>query len=303
MLDRDRHEVQRAGKSSAHGQRVRAARILVDSPQQSAHPRRTVQRRMGQRFSGRLEPRSTSTSATCVPKWTTASTTSSFRPYGASATPSRTRRAVTQSLRWRIASWYAALLIVVIALVSLFLVTQLHGSFSTKRGRAVDRAGSDIAPTPDNRRLVRSAKRCRPIRSWRRPAKPGALVFADSVHRTRQCRRLPDRKERQHGLRDVRREAARSPKTCRCTPRSKHRSAKCSFAPSAWNTSTARSCSSARRAAGSLSPDPQPDLVGDGAGARAGDAGHRCRIVRRRVARDAPINGLTQAVVRSAWTS
>jgi signal transduction histidine kinase len=50
-----------------------------------------------------------------------------------------------QSLRWRVATWYAALLLVVIVLASLFLGTQLHGIVLDQARARVDRVGSDIA--------------------------------------------------------------------------------------------------------------------------------------------------------------
>ncbi len=48
VMDRDRHEVTaRRQDDRAHGERVRPARVPAAAPQQGAHARRTVQRRLG----------------------------------------------------------------------------------------------------------------------------------------------------------------------------------------------------------------------------------------------------------------
>jgi two-component system OmpR family sensor kinase len=51
---------------------------------------------------------------------------------------------VTQSLRWRVATWYAALLIAVVALVFAFLIWQLRSIVFDQAKARVDRVGSDI---------------------------------------------------------------------------------------------------------------------------------------------------------------
>ena len=77
VMDRDRHEVHRGGKADrADRQRVRAARIPAAAPQQSPHARRTLQRRLGQRFPRRLEPDRRLHPLSCAARSTTASTTS-----------------------------------------------------------------------------------------------------------------------------------------------------------------------------------------------------------------------------------
>ncbi len=76
-MDRDRHEVTRGGKSIAlTAKEYGAARIPSAAPQQSAHARRAVQRRLGQRFSGRLQPDRRLHPLSARAKSTTASTTS-----------------------------------------------------------------------------------------------------------------------------------------------------------------------------------------------------------------------------------
>jgi signal transduction histidine kinase len=49
------------------------------------------------------------------------------------------------SLRWRVATWYAALLIGVIVLVAIFLTTQIHGIVLDQARARVDRVADDIA--------------------------------------------------------------------------------------------------------------------------------------------------------------
>ena len=192
-----------------------------------------------------------------------------------------------QSLRWRVATWYAALLLVVIVLASLFLTTQLHGIVLDQARARVDRVGSrhrtlrrPVGRTgrigealPADQELAQPSN----MEHW---ASPTTFIQLDTI------RRLSDREKREHGRRDVQRER----------PAQQRRAGVLDAADIDRRNPGSRRASgiqrrheadrAGRRATRSLPQHAQPDLGSDGVGAGLGHAGDRRGIVHHRVARD-----------------